>query len=426
MAITTSTNLAGNFYERYNKLLTLIPQANKIQEKVPFVQRDKQVGNLFHTAVVLTNENCIDYALRSDGGFDLSAAIPMQMGDAQIQGTQMMIRSQISYDAAVSARTSQQAFEATYDLVMENMVESMRKRLELQILYGATGLSIAASSSNVSATQTRLTIKSSEWSAGIFAGLENAQVNFYTSNTTLVSSGADAVFTILKINADSMYVYVTGTATGITALDSAISGAPNAVYMYFKGAFGKEAAGIKKILTNTGTLFNIDAATYSLWAANQPTTTGELTFQKIQGWVAKAVVRGLDEDVDVYINPLVWIDVANRQEALRRFDSSYSKEKGVAGVKELEFYGANGAKVSLISHILVKQGDCFILPMARCQRPGACDIFFGEPGKEKDQEWIHYVSDKAAYELRGYSNQAFFIETPARCVYGSGFLPTTT
>jgi hypothetical protein len=67
-----------------------------------------------------------------------------------------------------------------------------------------------------------------------------------------------------------------------------------------------------------------------------------------------------------------------------------------------------------MSHNIIKQGEAFVLPMKRIKRLGAQDVSFKTPGRE-DEIFLH-LPDNAGFELRNYTDQQIFIETPARTV----------
>lgn len=428
MAGTASTNIQADFKEAYaSKIENLIPQCAYIQQEVPFVTRQQRTGNLYHLPVILSSSQGFTYGLVSAGAMTLNSAITMNMGDAQIQGVQLCLQNTLSFEAV--AKSKENSFESATKLVIDDSTESMRKRLELMFLYGGSdgglGLITEDSQTAVSATSTSFIITEAEWSAGIWSGLENAEVNFYTGTDTLVSSGDDAIFVISTVDPDTRTILVTGTSTGNTALVSAIDAAAT-VRPYFKASFGVEASGLKAIMENTGSLFNIDAAAYSLWKANTLSITGVLNYGRIQQAVAKCTVRGLDEDVAVLVNPMSYIDVSNQITALRRFTSSSDNKKGEMGTSdELSFYGPQGAMVKVIPHLFVKQGDAFVVPLRRLQRVGSLDMSFSLLGNESDEDFLYPIPGTSAYFFYLYSLQAIICMTPARTAYISGFLPSS-
>ena len=172
--------------------------------------------------------------------------------------------------------------------------------------------------------------------------------------------------------------------------------------------------GIDRILTNTGTLFNISAATFDLWKSNViDNAAGKLTFLALQNAVATAVGRGLDSEVDVLVNPKVWANLVTSQSGARRFDSSYKKNNVENGATKLTFYSQNGT-MNITPSLYVKEGDCFILPFEHIQRIGSMDIEF-MPQVMGSDEFFQYVPGFNAYELRLWTNQQIFITLPARC-----------
>jgi len=413
---TTPAELSGLFKEAYaSNIMNLVPEVAKVIKMVPFIERDKEEGNKYHQPVIVSNEHGFTYAAAAAGAFALNSSISLNMQDAQVEGSQILLRSALSYDAAAKASNSKKAFVKATELLVENMMESSAKRLEISCIYGRKGLGTTASSANIGATSTTITVTTAKWATGIWSGSETAEVNFYISNTTLVSSSADAIFTVTSVNANLRTMVITGTSTGITALDIAIAANADDVDIYFRGSFGVEMNGLDAIMSNTtGTLFNISATTYNLWAGNTYTAgSAQLTMGKILAAVSKAVQRGLNEKVCALLNPDTWANVNSDLAALRQYDGSYRREKGENGVENITFYHQNGA-IELISHNCIKEGEALIFPPKKVRRLGAQDISFKTPGRE-DEIFLHLPSN-AGFELRTYTDQAIFIETPARTV----------
>jgi hypothetical protein len=329
------------------------------------------------------------------------------MVEAQIDGYQIALRSRIDYESAARASGSAKAFDAVMRPVVKSMLDTMTKRIELNILYGQTGLANVTSSANASATSTVMTVSAATWAPGIWAGMKGAMLSAW-GDTGEVNTNAALV--ISAVSPSTRRITVTGNSTDITALDAAIAGTGVGVTLYFYKAFTAEAPGLDKIVTNTGTLFNISATTYDLWKGNTYATSGALTLAKIDDAITDSVAFGLDEDVDIYLSPKTWSDLMNEQAALRKYDASY-KRKGENGFDALEFYSQNG-KVSVIPHPYVKQGESFLVPMGRIMRIGAADITFSNPAN--NEKFFIELQDAAGFELRAYANQTIFCDSPAR------------
>lgn len=419
-SVTSPSELTGLFKEVYaDDLENLVPEQAKVMRLVPFVPADKETGDLYHQPVIVTQEQGVTYASYDDGAFDLLDPVAMNTQDAQVQGSQLLLRSALSYNAAAKASNSKKAFVKATELIVENMMESIVKRLEICFLYGQKGIgaSVAGSVTATSSTTTTIIFDNDQWAGGIWAGLENAKVQFYLTAdlTTLVSSGADSIFTITTVNPITRAVKFTGSSAGCTAL---VTAAAASLTPFFNGSNGNEMAGLMAIFTNTGSLFNIDAAAYNLWKSNAVSLTGSLTQGKINNLIATACARGLDEDVVALVSPPCWAGLQADQAALRMYDQSYSGKKSENGSENICYYSQNG-KIEVISHSYVKNSHCFIFPPKRCKRIGAQDVSFKTPGMGEDI--FLQLTNKAGFELRTYTDQAIFVEAPARCVFGYGF-----
>jgi hypothetical protein len=411
-----SSTLTGLFKEAYaDELINLIPQCSILYNAIKFVERKQETGNLYHQPVIVSNEQGFTYALTTTGAASVNNPIAMATADAQLQGTQILLATNLSYEAAAKASNSTKAFVEATELMVENMLESMHKRLEICLIYGqsSSGLATIGSYTNIDGSDTTLVVSSGQWSSGIWSGAENSQLNFY-ANGTLINSST-GTFTITAVNAGSKTITVSGASADITALQNSIT-AGTTVAAFFNGAYSTEFAGVQNIFSNTGTYANISATTYNLWQANNVTVTGQLTLGKILSAVATAVGRGLNEKAMVLVNPVTWANLNTDLAALRRFDKAGGT--GDNAYESLQYYAQNGL-LEVVSHIMVKEGDAFIFPVKRLKRIGAQDVSFKTPGRGEDI-FLH-LQTVMAYQMRLYTNQALLVETPARCVYLSGF-----
>lgn len=408
------SDLTGLFKEAYgDSTINLIPEVAKLVKMVPFAEKEKQIGNLYHQPVVVSYSHGVTYGQASAGAYSLNSAVALAMQDAQVDAPQITLRESVGYDAAAKAAKGRNAFMDTFDLLVETMMESMMKRVEIASWYGGSGLGQVSSSVNTNATTTVLQLSTASWTTGMWSGMKNCKLNFYDNTATLVSSSTDAVFTISSVDVANRKLTVTGTATGITALDTkASTNAP--LDIYFNGAYGNEMTGLNKIITNTGSLFNIDASAYELWKGNSySASSAALTMGKAVAAVAKAVQMGLNEKVHLFVNPSTWSNLNSDIAALRRFDGSWRKSKGENGVENISYYGQNG-EIEVVSHNIIKEGEAFAIPLKRVKRLGAQDVSFKTPGRE-DEIFLH-LPDNNGYELRNYTDQQIFLETPARAV----------
>ena len=415
--MTTTTDLSGLFKEVYGEsVVSLVPESALIVKEIPFVAREKQLGNKYHQPVIVQMEHGVTYAGADAGAFTLNNAISMKTQDAQVQGAQMVLRSTLDYESAARASGSKSAFMDATQLQVENMLQSLTKRLELSLIYGAaaTGLGTVDDTANVNATSTNLLFTAAGWAAGIWAGTENAQLDIFNMAGTKINT--NGALTITAINTTTRAITVTGVAGDITAIDTL---SPTDMFVRFFGSDGAEMAGLDKIVENTGSLFNINAGTYNLWKGSSYAVGGAISFSALQAAVAVAVERGgLDEDVTVFLNPKKWGVLLNDQAALRKYDQSYSAAAVENGSKTITFHSQNGT-LKIVAHPYVKEGEGYLIPTKRVKRIGAQDISFDIPGSKSGEIFLQ-LQNSAGFEYRLYSNQAIVCETPAKMVKLTG------
>lgn len=414
----TFTVLAGNFKEVYGDLHNLIPDTAKMMKMIPYKSKAK-IGNEFVEAVKLTHEHGVTYSATDNNAgalVTLSTPIPLTLLDAKVTSSVLLLRAQIGYDAFARAESGDKvAFKDASELVVEDLLESITKRLEVCLLYGASptgigGIPMAGASDNGSGVST-IILSAAQWATGIWVGSENALVDVYHSSTKLNSS---APMRVTSVNPDTYTLVLTETDAPTNTSAAAITAyvAANAdAFIVFTGSFGNEMSGLDAVTLNNTTLWNIDASQYTLWHANvYDAGTANLTMGKLQSAIQKAVQKGLDGDVNVIVNPATWATLNTDLAALRRFiEDSTEGELGVESIK----YLYSGGKMDIVAYNLCKEGECFILPKKGVSRIGAADIGFKLPGG--DNGFLH-VPDRMGYEFRLFSSQAFFTPFVAKLV----------
>lgn len=390
-----SDTLNANFKEVYaDKIENLIPDGVKLLNRIGFSSRDQQLGNLYHQPVILGHEHGLTFAGPTDDAFNLEAPISGLIRDAQVRGSQMVLRSVLGYSAASrAAGGGQKAFEDSTKFLVSNMLRSMAKKLEIIMLYGQEGFGTVSATSG-----TTITITTAEWAAGIWAGAVNMPIEIRDSAGTTSRGFA----TVTNVDLDNRQITVDSLPSGTTSTD----------VIWHKGQYGNDFAGVHTILTNTGTIFNINAGTYDLFKGNTVSAgSAVLSFATIQSAIARAVEKGLDSDVICLVNPKAWSDLLTEQAALRQYDSSYSTQMAENGAQEITFYAQNG-KVEIIPSIYVKEGYAYVLCEEEWMRIGSTDITFRRPGQ--GEEFFRELENSAGYELRAYTDQALFCYAPGK------------
>ena len=342
------------------------------------------------------------YGGDSGAVFSLAQSIASSMQDAQVRGCEMVLRSSISVGAAARSVSSKNSFEQATKRLVQNMLKSMHIRLESQLFYGQVGIAKVASI----ATNT-ITICAAEWAAGIWAGAKNMKVQIRSQAGTLRGSA-----TVDSIDLDAKTITLDAAPVGVTGNVDPENAAADIIW--YDGAYNKEFAGLHKMITNTGTIFNIDASQYELFRGNvilggTNATSGAvfLSFDLIEKAVTRAMEKGLmDEDVTALVNPKHWDKLLSDLNAKRQIDSSYSSKQIEEGANSIKFHGQNGT-IEIVSSLFVKEGFAYVLPPKELERIGSTEVTFQMPGVEEGR-FFRLLNDENGYELRLYTDQSLF------------------
>jgi hypothetical protein len=403
----TPNNAPGLFKTVYGDAAKVLPEDNLLQTDVDFVEADA-TGEKLVFMVPLTYCHSFSYGPSSGANttITLNDAQAPYIGKAEVEGYQLIGRIQMDYAyLSKAAKKGQRAFQAAMDASMEALIESARRRIEMSLLHGQNGLGKVSSN-----TSGALVITDATWSSGIWVGMKDAVLEAWDGQT-VTQTQHNGDLTVSSITPSAKTVTVTGTNAAVVAND----------HLYFKGSrtstVYNEGAGLMKIASNTGTLFGLSATTYDAWAAVQRTSVGAISFAKILLGQAEAQVKGLKEDVCLYVAPKRFAELNADLAADRVFDNSYSPKKGEVGVSEIMYHSPSGV-IKVKSHSLMKEGEAVSFPPSKCQRVGSTDLTFVLPGT--NGEMLLHIPDKNVYEARCYSDQTFFCKTPARIVYYSG------
>jgi hypothetical protein len=418
----TTTQMAGLYKEAYpSGIITLAPEGAKIYKALGEISATEKTGNKYHQPVVLQHEAGVSYGGGGLAGtaYSLIGGQTMTMADAQLEGSEITVQSLVAMRVLSKATGNAKAFKAGMRPIFESNMRTHVVRKEIETLYGrsATGLGSFGSGVATSGTVETMTCSAASWAIGLWAGNEGAKVNFFNaSGGALISTGADAIFTITSVDPDNRAIAFTGTTTGCTALHT-VAGS-GTVYPDFAGARTalatyQSAEGLDYVSTVASgtTVWNISNAS-TLWKPNTySASSGKLTLGKVLAAVNKGVAKGgLDEEVDLYCNPDSWVDLADSFSASRVLDSSYGSGEGKNGVEKVVYFGANG-KINVTPHSMVKAGEAFVVPLARCKKVGSTDVTMSVPGR--GDELFVMSTDINGVEFRTYSDWQFFCEKPA-------------
>jgi len=406
------STLNGLFKTQYAPDLNdLIPQHAILQQKIKYVPADKQNGAFYAVPCVLQSNQGVSYLGESGGVSDLNDAINAIMKEAQVKGSELNIRGQLSYKALSQAATAgARAFKKSSSWLVEDMANVSFTRLELSTIYGQVGLGEVQSNTSTGSGACDIVITEPTWATGIWVVLEGAQFQFWGPSNAL-----RATVKLVKVNSDLRklsFVTVSGNETTIVAGDD----------VYPRGAktadgYNEMAGLFKQYNPATTDLFNINRVPYTLLQGNEYSGVGEISSAKVVQGASLAVDKGLMTDAVFLCGTKTFADLNAENMGLRMFDSSYSGAKAENGAQALSYDHING-KITVICHPFIKSGDALLMDANDALFVGSSKPTFEIPGMP--DKFFRLVQDKNAVELQNYADLAVFVHKPGQGVIYSG------
>lgn len=401
----TKTSLDTMFkYKVAKSVNNLVPNSAIVQKLTPKLSKATRTGRKFLWPTALTNENGVTYG--DDTAFGYEDDVAAVYDEIELDSQPTVLKSRVALSAANRMANDEATFITHMSLRSGNMKESIMKRAEIECLYGKTGLGKVSSITSVGGGTEVITFTDATWAPMIWGGMEGSKLEV-RNGSSKVNSNADVVLS--KVDAANKKITVTGNTTDLGNIGQGHD-------IFFKGAYANSFYGIDAQLTNSGTLFGIDAATYDLWKANTYPVAGNLTMAKVLKGAALAVGKGgLDEDCVLLVSAITYESLNSDISALREFDGSFSKKKAENGVRGIE-YSFQGGSILIVAHPMVKEGEAFLLPKRCLHRVGATEITFGFG----DGDYFEKLEGNAGYQLLVQYDWCILIDKPARCVKYTG------
>lgn len=402
--LTTLQGLTKRVYS--NTFERLWPDGAILQKEIPFASSEA-IGERYVQGVQLTKAHGLTIAPSSSTPV-LNAAVTSKTAQALVDGTQSILRDRISYVAAsriLKSKNPERALKSGTGTVVETLRLSHIDKLEVLMLYGQMGLATVASTSG----GTDVVITASEWAPGIWVGSEDMPIDVYNGAVKV------GTFTVASVNFDTRTLTL-NTNAGIVA----------GYTLYYAGSFGGEFAGIHKILSNTGSLFNIDASQYALWkSTSYGFGSGAATFAKLLSANSRARSRGQRGKIKVLVSPATFVDMVDSIEQKRDFSGSgpaaYNPNQVKVGTESIQVYAPTGV-MEIVVHDMVKAGYIYGLMMDTWKRIGSTDTTFEIPGRSGEYWWD--LQEVAALEIRSFADWAPFCVRPAAQFLGTGIVNT--
>jgi len=407
--MAVSGNYAALFKDVFGDIHQVVPPSSTTLKSIPFAGDMERVGNQFVEDAVLTHEQGVVYGAIGDvNPLTIATAVPADHQQAKVDAAAIIMNARVSYQHLQRSNGDRKAFGRILSPRVMNLKQSIEKKVDANTLYGRSpsGLGTLSVVSGSGTTRT-WTISTATWSTGWWRGSKGVNLDIYDT-TGVTKRNTNAVVTVTSVVPGSYQVLVTGNASDLTAIVATD-------IIFPTGAQGNESFGLDYATTlSSGTLWNINVATYDLWKGNSfPCGSARLSFGKIMDGLSLAVGKGLDGDVELHCAIPTWSTLLTDQAALRRYDASYKPDKATNGTRSLEFYGPNGGIVKIVPNTMVKEGEAFAFPTEYAKRIGSTDITNLQPGQE---EMFIELQSLGGYELRNYYEGAFYCPRPGYLV----------
>jgi hypothetical protein len=411
MASTASdlSTLDGLFLVQYNdSIKDAIPQGAILIKEVEFVEMAK-LGEEFRTPVNVSYEGGVSYLGENGGLQQLQDAIAGQMKEAVVKGSELNIRGFVTNKAlAASLGGNKKAFKTATAQKVLGLDATLKRRLETSCWYGQDSLATVEAVSDLGSSRARITISRATFAPGFWQGVESHRLDAFAADGTKHS--ATAGLSIYSVDLENRYV----TVTYVTSVAEVQVGDTLHWLTSRAGASTwNEMAGVKKIFSNTGSMFGIDATTATVWKGNTYASAGLPSTAMLQKAAVKVANRGYYGKLKAVIPTAAWAELNIDETQLVRRKQGDSKAE--SGIDELTIRSAAGP-MEIVPSPFIKEGDFFLLPMDELLRGGALEPTFSLDG----QRFFRWLDGYNGYELQAMCDQFIFCNKPSFGLYGSG------
>jgi hypothetical protein len=405
--VNDQAQLVSLFKEVFgDSVINRFPNVTKISRMFDFTKAEA-LGKKLVVPVQVAEEHGITYAAGTDAEANITLLAPTagELQSAEIDGAQIYARSRVGYAAIERTKSDKGAFQQALRHVVDLLTKACGKRLEASHLWGRRGWG-AIDSVSGSGTTRNWIITADSWAAGLWAGAKGMTLDVFAADYSGTKINSNLKVTITAVARSTRTVSVSGNATD---LGNVVAG----MHLFPETASPtSEFAGIDAILSNTSTLFNINAGTYDIWKANQKAVNGAPSMEAILDGVRLGAEQGLMDDVICIVSPKAFQVLNNDLAALRRMDRSYSTKEGENGTEEILYHGQTGT-VRIMPHLYMKDGRAFIICPKEWHRVGATSDFGFITRKGSEDKLLLDLPDNPASEMRAMFLGAIYCESPS-------------
>ncbi len=441
---TDPTDLVGYLKPVFGELQWLLPEGVILQKLVKFSAGDK-VGAYFQEPVQVKTSWGVTFCGSDGGVVTLNASVPSRTESAQVTPFLTVLNDQVSYGMFDRGQEAgKTAFMATGAYIGKNLSMQLRRLLEMSMMSGQDGFAVVDSYSSSGTGSVVVTAASAR--IGVLSMLEGAKIDV-VRGTNVIADGVTASNStgIPILSVDIATLTITFSALPYVGSSAATPAAADILFLH--GAAGpttgnaatavsfQEMIGLRKqISATTGTVFNINKATFQAYRGNVVTTFGPVSAGSILAAAAKAINRGFQGTFACILSPSAWSVLNSRNIGQQVFDSSYKTSKTDLGSDAIVLRG-QGVTVECYPSGFQADGELMLLPKENMKRIGSAyensgaptseggvqgdtDISFMIPGSP--HRFIDPVQGVTAVKVECRSDQAIYLQKPAFAVLCTG------
>jgi len=430
--MSTLANWTGNFKERYHKFINPLAEQNSFAEHLEYIPQEFRPGLGYNVAVVTRNEHGQTADITSTA-FAFKSAIDSKVENARLDGATVGIVGNVPYDVSFKGNNGAGqgnqggAFWKPYDLKVKMLVQSANLYRELLLMYGAGGAAFTTAAANIGVFATTPT-PAGTYAAGTATGAITVATNAPGLWNMMLGAKVD-IYNGSTLSRSAVEVKGYNPETGLLTLgdhaDATGTGAGTVpvagYYIVPHGWLTKSAVGLQAQLSNTTTMFGIDAATVPMWRPIQLSVGGAMTANVITGLAARLANNG-GRGGKLFVSPATFADLVKDTIALQRYTENTAKVKR-QGAGQIAFETPVGP-IEVVAHRYMKQSIAFFLPDGLAKRVGSTDVTF--KGDGPNEFFFLELPSNAGYQLRVMQNQSAFIEIPYHAAILTGIVNSTT
>lgn len=415
--MTVKINVNDLLHEQYaNKVAKLHPEDNYCQTKVPF-KGEKTVQRGYILPVRVSRNHGVHRWANRVGGGTAAEGQTNKFERAVVNAPNFLFPWQIDLqEMEEMENASKDKASAKLADLLDYWVADARRELELEMLLGGWRGTIAhASVAAGSGDQTDIQLTKGSFIPGLWFGAENTPLEIRLSSdnaTVLQNGGTTHKYTLKAVDMDTATLTVQASTTqGATDLE-AIS-ADHDLFAF--GAYGNAVqTPLRTQIANTGTMFGINAATWSVWAGNTFALPGtrftlsELNKRVMARLAPKVTGRTV---IDILVSDLTFSEFNEDAAAALVVNAEAKAEEFANGYTKISFRSSR-ITAYLRPHLYVPNGEAYVIPRNKCTRVGATDLSM-QSHTSGQNDYLVRPKNGTVYGGSMYTNQQIFLEAPS-------------